>query len=39
MIRSGAASWQNNNLIATTQYQAPQENWMNKNILPKNWKL
>lgn len=38
MIRSGAASWHNNHLIATTQYQAPQKKWMNKNIKPKDWK-
>ncbi|MGF9978235.1 MBL fold metallo-hydrolase [Viridibacillus arvi] len=39
MIRSGAASWHNNYLIATTPYQAPQKNWMDKNIKPKDWKL
>ncbi|MFE4428922.1 MBL fold metallo-hydrolase [Peribacillus butanolivorans] len=38
MIRSGAASWHNNHLIATTPYQAPQKKWMNKNIKPKDWK-
>lgn len=38
MIRSKAASWHNNHLIATTSYQAPQEKWMNKNIKPKDWK-
>lgn len=37
MIRSGAASWHNNYLIANVPYQAPQEKWMNKNIKPKDW--
>jgi hypothetical protein len=32
MIRSGAASWHNNHLIAAAPYQAPQKKWMNKNI-------
>ncbi|MCK2005110.1 hypothetical protein MZM54_27395 [[Brevibacterium] frigoritolerans] len=38
MIRSGAASWHNNHLIASTPYQAPQNKWMNKNIKPKDRK-
>ncbi|WP_081772837.1 MBL fold metallo-hydrolase [Bacillus sp. EB01] len=38
MIRSAAAIWKNNHLIAATPYQAPQENWMNKNIKPRDWK-
>lgn len=38
MIRSGAASWHNNHLMAAAPYQAPQEKWMNKNIKPKDWK-
>jgi hydroxyacylglutathione hydrolase len=38
MIRSGAASWHNNHLIATTTYQVPQKKWMNKNIKPKDRK-
>jgi len=38
MIRSKAASWHNNYLIATTLYQVPQEKWGNKNIKPKDWK-
>ncbi len=38
MIRSGAASWHNNHLMATALYQPPQKEWMNKNIKPKNWK-
>lgn len=37
MIRSGAASWHNNHLIAAASYQAPQKKWMNKNIKPKDW--
>ncbi|MEX3622601.1 MBL fold metallo-hydrolase [Viridibacillus arvi] len=39
MIRSAAASWHNNYLIATTPYQTPQKSWMDKNIKPKDWKL
>ena len=38
MIRSGAAIWHNNHLIATAPYQTPQKKWMNKNIKPKDWK-
>ncbi|MGG1658374.1 hypothetical protein [Brevibacillus sp. NRS-1366] len=38
MVRSGAASWHNNQLMATTPYLAPQREWMNKNIKPKDWK-
>lgn len=38
MIRSRAASWHNNRLIATTPYQAPPTEWKNKNIMPKDWK-
>ncbi|MCM3186048.1 MBL fold metallo-hydrolase [Priestia megaterium] len=38
MVRSGAASWHNNRLMATTPYLAPQREWMNKNIKPKDWK-
>ncbi|OCA85305.1 MBL fold metallo-hydrolase [Pseudobacillus wudalianchiensis] len=37
MIRSGAASWHNNHLIAAAPYKAPQEKWINKNIKPKDW--
>lgn len=37
MIRSGAASWNSNHLIATTPYIAPPREWMNKNIKPKDW--
>ncbi|WCN36332.1 MBL fold metallo-hydrolase [Aneurinibacillus uraniidurans] len=38
MVRSGAASWHNNHLIATTPYQVPPKEWMNKNIKPKDWR-
>jgi hydroxyacylglutathione hydrolase len=38
MVRSGAASWHSNRLIATTSYLAPQREWMDKNIKPKDWK-
>jgi hydroxyacylglutathione hydrolase len=38
MIRSGAANWHNNYLIATAPYVAPQSEWMDKNIKPKDWK-
>ncbi|WP_404451822.1 MBL fold metallo-hydrolase [Virgibacillus necropolis] len=38
MIRSGAATWHNNHLIAATPYQAPQKKWMYKNMKPKDWK-
>ncbi|CAM3103118.1 MBL fold metallo-hydrolase [Filibacter tadaridae] len=39
MIRSGAASWHNDHLIAAAPYQAPQGKWMNMNIKPKNWEF
>ena len=38
MIRSGAACWHNNRLIASAPYQAPPKEWMNQNIKPKDWK-
>ncbi|MFJ8261223.1 MBL fold metallo-hydrolase [Rummeliibacillus sp. NPDC094406] len=38
MIRSGAATWYNNHLMATAPYQAPQKEWLDKNIMPKGWK-
>lgn len=38
MIRSGAAGWHDNHLIAAAPYQAPQVEWMSKNIKPKDWK-
>ncbi|MGM9987619.1 MAG: MBL fold metallo-hydrolase [Bacillaceae bacterium] len=38
MIRSGAASWNNNQLIATSPYEAPQREWIEKNIKPNDWK-
>ncbi|MFL0364897.1 MBL fold metallo-hydrolase [Pseudobacillus sp. 179-B 2D1 NHS] len=37
MIRSGAACWHNNYLIASAPYQAPPVKWMNRNIKPKDW--
>lgn len=37
MIRSGAASWHNNYLIATAPYTAPQKEWIDKNSKPKDW--
>lgn len=37
MIRSGAASWHHHYLIASAPYQAPDKDWMNKNIKPKDW--
>ncbi|MEW8986122.1 MAG: MBL fold metallo-hydrolase, partial [Bacillus sp. (in: firmicutes)] len=37
MLRSGAASWKNNYLIAAAPYQAPEKQWMDKNIKPKDW--
>ena len=39
MIRSGAANWHNDYLIATASYVAPQKEWMDKNIKPKNWQV
>jgi hydroxyacylglutathione hydrolase len=39
MLRSGAASWNNDYLMPTTPYQAPQKKWMDRNIKPKDWKL
>ncbi|QUG42453.1 MBL fold metallo-hydrolase [Psychrobacillus sp. INOP01] len=39
MIRSGAASWQNDYLVATAPYQSPDKKWMNKKIKPRDWKL
>lgn len=39
MIRSGAAVWHDDYLIATAPYQAPEKVWMDKNIKPKEWKI
>ncbi|WP_078382064.1 MBL fold metallo-hydrolase [Sutcliffiella halmapala] len=39
MLRSGAASWHNGDLMPTTPYQAPPKKWIDKNIKPKDWKL
>ncbi|MGE7090395.1 MBL fold metallo-hydrolase [Lysinibacillus sp. NPDC048646] len=38
MIRSGAASWHNNCLMANTPYQAPEQQWLKNNIKPRDWK-
>ncbi|WP_025784368.1 MBL fold metallo-hydrolase [Sporosarcina sp. D27] len=38
MIRSGAASWHKNYLIASAPYQAPHDQWLNKNIKLKDWR-
>ncbi|MDF2038451.1 MBL fold metallo-hydrolase [Cytobacillus oceanisediminis] len=38
MIRSGAASWHDNHLIANTPYQVSQKEWVKKDIKPKDWK-
>jgi len=38
MIRSGAARWHNDQLVAAIPYQAPEKKWMEQNIKPKNWK-
>lgn len=38
MIRSGAASWCDNHFIASAPYQAPQKEWLKKDIMPKDWK-
>ncbi|WP_255368030.1 hypothetical protein [Psychrobacillus sp. OK032] len=38
MISSGAASWHNNHLVALTPFKAPEKEWVNKNIKPKDWK-
>ncbi|MFB5087741.1 MBL fold metallo-hydrolase [Psychrobacillus sp. PGGUH221] len=37
MIRSGAAIWHDDRLIATASYRAPEKEWMDKNIKPKEW--
>ncbi|GIN84129.1 hypothetical protein J6TS2_05150 [Heyndrickxia sporothermodurans] len=39
MIRSGAANWHNNHLIATATSVEPQKEWMEKNIKPKDWQV
>lgn len=38
MIRSKAASWQNDRLVANAPYKAPQSDWLTKNIMPREWK-
>lgn len=37
MIRSGAAIWQDNRLVAVTPFQAPPQEWIEKHIQPKDW--
>ncbi len=37
MIRSGAASWHQQRLIAMAPYVAPQKEWLDQNIKPKDW--
>lgn len=37
MIRSGAATWNDDRLIASAPYDAPDRQWTNKNCKPKNW--
>lgn len=39
MIRSRAAIWHDNHLIATATYHAPEKEWMDKKIKPKEWKI
>jgi hydroxyacylglutathione hydrolase len=39
MIRSGAAVWHNDKLIAATPYKAPQKKWTDENTKPKGWKI
>lgn len=38
MIRSRAAVWREDRLIASAPYQAPDRNWMKQNMKPKDWK-
>jgi hydroxyacylglutathione hydrolase len=37
MIRSKAASWQEDMLVPNIPYSAPEQNWINQKIRPKNW--
>lgn len=37
MIRSGAATWNDDRLIASAPYNAPDKQWLDKNCKPKNW--
>lgn len=37
MIRSQAATWNNDILMATAPYQAPQKEWLDRRIIPKDW--
>jgi len=38
MIRSRAATWQDDRLIASAPYKAAEKKWMNMNVKPKDWK-
>lgn len=37
MIRSGAAKWQDDQLIASAPYKAPSKEWLDINIMPRDW--
>ncbi|HJF31300.1 MAG TPA: hypothetical protein K8V56_05905 [Sporosarcina psychrophila] len=39
MLRSGAAKWQEGCLVASAPYQAPDKEWIDQNIKPKDWNL
>ncbi|WP_047153821.1 MBL fold metallo-hydrolase [Aneurinibacillus tyrosinisolvens] len=39
MIRSRAAIWQDNRLVATAPYRAPGKQWMKTDIKPKDWPM
>lgn len=39
MIRSGAASWHNDYLIANAPYQAPDKTWVDQNVKPRDWRI
>lgn len=37
MLRSKAAAWQNDKLIATAPFNTPSHSWMNQDIMPMDW--
>lgn len=37
MLRSRAAHWQDDKLMATTPYTSPPKNWTTKQTMPKDW--
>ncbi|NLC77310.1 MAG: MBL fold metallo-hydrolase [Clostridia bacterium] len=39
MLRSGAARWQDNRLVAGAPFRAPSQEWIKRNIKPKDWKV